>query len=107
MSPKGDARVPQTTQQTPRSQNKKPRAWLRHTPYLSGRGRLKKHRQPRIPCVGCVAKATHAFPAANVCRAATASTLRLPRRREREQTKRPSEKAKTRFQTASAAKTGA
>ncbi|HFC6387183.1 TPA: hypothetical protein ACFNMI_000231 [Neisseria bacilliformis] len=40
MSPRGDARVPcaATNPPIPKQQ---PRAWLRHTPYLSGRGRLK------------------------------------------------------------------
>ncbi|UOP00218.1 hypothetical protein [Kingella potus] len=49
----------------------------------NGRGRLKNKKHIPYP-VGCVAQATHAFPAANVCRAATAPTL--TRRREREQT---------------------
>ncbi|WP_192832804.1 hypothetical protein [Neisseria bacilliformis] len=41
MPPQGDARVPCCFNKFAPSQKPKPRAWLRHTPYKSNRGRLK------------------------------------------------------------------
>ncbi|EGF11126.1 hypothetical protein HMPREF9123_1215 [Neisseria bacilliformis ATCC BAA-1200] len=40
MSPQGDARVPCRFNKSVLSPKPKPRAWLRHTPYLGDRGRL-------------------------------------------------------------------
>ncbi|WP_315359659.1 hypothetical protein [Neisseria bacilliformis] len=41
MSPRGDARVLCCFDKSALSQQPKPRAWLRRTPYFNGRGRLK------------------------------------------------------------------
>ena len=96
-----------------RPQPPKPRAWLRHTPYLNGRGRLKSilpsFRRPLClirraePDVGCVAPRRRR----GLCRAAN---LRLPRKSQTAcvaaphtlpKRQRPSEKHTAKFQTAS------
>ena len=70
MSPLGDARVLCCAANPCFSANPKPRAWLRHTPYLNGKGRHEKQnplfRRPFVCFAGlhfAVVRAAAAFGA--------------------------------------------